>query len=640
MVSSDETEATTTVHTEPGGSEERDAWEPFRVASRNPQVPAYREWWRRNPLNNLRASGKANLWSRFQAEVVEGKTPLQASQGPHTQTLEDLKQVPLPSDLEDDAPSDELWWGTPDPSVYAPGTIHLDKRQIAEEEAKGNITTMARFRERLADAQDWELEVMGQLAQLHAMRHKMMLPMEDGTSVSLWDLYKYVRCNPQLEALAARGINSVEAGDGMTREDRIRLLEEVAPWTLDPEAETMQLPDRVAMGLPWGLLSSAPYYSRRPTRWLKGLDGRQDFAYGAYVHEQQASDVLGPKWAGRGAAEVLGSGEYFDDLLAAGPLVGLTLMAITSRQLPLEEAASAWGERLAQHMDRMQSSLEAGPSSSSPAAADKPCCGGGGGGGGGGAVTIPRPAFGPIDVSREKLRELAGLFDRGRLAEQTALLDEDGRELRRGAAILITAAPGGGVMVQAISPGKVREQEHYLLGAVTDARLTAALFDMFLHPQRGLNPGFAFSAGYQSLWFVNGFKSFNSDNNPNVRRAGDPGPAAPRLPRRGRGAVWALPPPGRDPSEAAPELVRGVKRRVMYNQVHEAFAAAWDAAGEVEAQEGMDEGDLALARRAAAEGALRRSLGGLGLNVQGLLLGPPPPEELDLASTAAPLQVP
>lgn len=91
--SGDETEATTTVHTEPGDTDEdRDAYEPFRVASRNPQVPAYRAWWRSNPLNNLRGARKANLWRRFQAEVVEGKSPLEAAKGDHTRTLEDLKQ--------------------------------------------------------------------------------------------------------------------------------------------------------------------------------------------------------------------------------------------------------------------------------------------------------------------------------------------------------------------------------------------------------------------------------------------------------------------------------------------------------------------------------------------------------------------
>jgi hypothetical protein len=29
---------------------------------------------------------------------------------------------PLP-----DVPSDELWWGEPDPAVYGPGTNHLSK---------------------------------------------------------------------------------------------------------------------------------------------------------------------------------------------------------------------------------------------------------------------------------------------------------------------------------------------------------------------------------------------------------------------------------------------------------------------------------------------------------------------------------
>ncbi|KIY99503.1 hypothetical protein MNEG_8456 [Monoraphidium neglectum] len=595
MVSSDETEATTSVHTEPGLSDERDAYEPFRVASRNPLVPAYREWWRRNPLNNLRASGKANLWRRFQAEVVDGKTPLEAAQGDHTRTLEDLKRFVLPSDMEEvgedgrEPPSDEMWWGTPDPAIYKEGTLHLERQQIDEECEKGNIITMQRFREKLKDAKDWEIEVMRQLVQLHHLKHKVLLPCEDGTSISFWDLYKYVHCNPQLEALAARGVNSVDAAQGLTREDRIRLLEEVAPWQLDPEADSLRLPDRVTMGLPWGLLADAPYYSRRPTRWLKGLDGRKDFAYGLYVHEQHAAETLGPKWAGKAAEEVLADESYFDDLISAGPLVGMTLLAVTSRELPLEEATSAWTQRLEQHMDRLQSSKGAGPSNSpSSSGGDaggvgggkdvaplKPCCAAKAGRAAEAAAAaaaaagglIPRPVFGPVEDSRAKLAEVARLFDRERLAKQTALLDSTGANLREGSSILLSASPGGAVMVQAISPGKVREQRHYLLGAIADERLSAALFDLFLHPDRALDPAFAYKAAYQSLWYVNGFKSYNADNNPNVRAGSDPAPRVPRLPRRGRGAVWALPAPGEDPEAAAPGLVGGVKRRVMYHQV-------------------------------------------------------------------------
>jgi hypothetical protein len=51
-------------------------------------------------------------------------------------------------------------------------------------------------------------------------------------------------------------------------------------------------------------------------------------------------------------------------------------------------------------------------------------------------------------------------------------------------------------------------------------------------------------------------------------RAADAPPRPPiRLPRRGRGARWDLPPAGQDPREAAPELVGGVKQAVAFWQV-------------------------------------------------------------------------
>jgi len=45
-------------------------------------------------------------------------------------------------------------------------------------------------------------------------------------------------------------------------EDRIKLIEDIAPWTLDPEAETLRVPARVTLAMPMGLLGAAPYYSR------------------------------------------------------------------------------------------------------------------------------------------------------------------------------------------------------------------------------------------------------------------------------------------------------------------------------------------------------------------------------------------
>jgi hypothetical protein len=59
----------------------------------------------------------------------------------------------------DDVPSDELWWGEPDPKIYAPGTLKLDKKQLEEEVAKGNVVTLAAFREALDKADAREIDV-------------------------------------------------------------------------------------------------------------------------------------------------------------------------------------------------------------------------------------------------------------------------------------------------------------------------------------------------------------------------------------------------------------------------------------------------------------------------------------------------
>lgn len=128
-------------------------------------------------------------------------------------------------------------------------------------------------------------------------------------------------------------------------------------------------------------------------------------------------------------------------------------------------------------MDRLQSSLEAGPSGSSSsssltqsnpvngkstdqktaARATESCCSGGSrnsssngssSSSGGGGDLVPRPTFGPIEVSREKLQELTGLFDRQRLEEHSRLLDGKGENLREGVSILLSAAPNGALLVQ------------------------------------------------------------------------------------------------------------------------------------------------------------------------------------------------
>jgi len=33
------------------------------------------------------------------------------------------------------------------------------------------------------------------------------------------------------------------------------------------------------------LVAQGDVWKRRPTRWLKGMDGKRDFRYGVYIHE-------------------------------------------------------------------------------------------------------------------------------------------------------------------------------------------------------------------------------------------------------------------------------------------------------------------------------------------------------------------
>lgn len=122
------------------------------------------------------------------------------------------------------------------------------------------------------------------------------------------------------------------------REDRLRRIAEVTPWALQPDATQMQLTPQQEAKLPWGLVATADHWRRKPTRWLKGLDGIRDFAYGLYVHEDDTAKLLGPKWAGLPAKQVLGDPQYYKDVLEAGPLVGMTMMAIVSKPLNLNQA--------------------------------------------------------------------------------------------------------------------------------------------------------------------------------------------------------------------------------------------------------------------------------------------------------------
>lgn len=70
---------------------------------------------------------------------------------------------------------------------------------------------------------------------------------------------------------------------------------------------------------------------------LQGFGGQRDFYYGVYVHEEAAQQLMGDKWGGRNPSEVLSDKAFYREALGLAPNMGMTLLAVASRPLPLDE---------------------------------------------------------------------------------------------------------------------------------------------------------------------------------------------------------------------------------------------------------------------------------------------------------------
>lgn len=115
-------------------------------------------------------------------------------------------------------PSDEAWFGTPDPAIYAQGTNHLNKQQLAEEVAKGNVVTLHQLKQHLSTATPEQLEMWEQVLAVQHLKERAFLDLPDGQGrVSVWDLLTYVRNNPELKALVNKDPNMVLPKEGMTK---------------------------------------------------------------------------------------------------------------------------------------------------------------------------------------------------------------------------------------------------------------------------------------------------------------------------------------------------------------------------------------------------------------------------------------
>ncbi len=90
----------------------------------------------------------------------------------------------------------------------------------------------------------------------------------------------------------------------------------------------------------------------------------------------------------------------------------------------------------------------------------------------------------------------------------------------------------------AVSPGVLREQESYVLGALHSPQVTEAFVSLFANPETSIDPAFSLGAGASLLAIANGFRTKNANRNPNVRTPHDP---LPEPVEPGRRPKWALP---------------------------------------------------------------------------------------------------
>lgn len=90
------------------------------------------------------------------------------------------------------------------------------------------------------------------------------------------------------------------------------------------------------------------------------------------------------------------------------------------------------------------------------------------------------------------------------------LASEDGRKLLRGTHVLLTTTPKGGLTVEAITPGTLRDREQFLIANLPSHHVAYRVLDAFLGPS-AFDPLARFDIGAALLFFANGFKATLGD---------------------------------------------------------------------------------------------------------------------------------
>lgn len=145
------------------------------------------------------------------------------------------------------------------------------------------------------------------------------------------------------------------------------------------------------------------------------------------------AQLLGPKYGGRDPRVVLGSEEYWHDVLDAGPAMGMTFMLAAARDMPISEA-SRYGDK-------------------------QPAC-----------VLVGTTAHfcllcrilalnlsnrmvqqgASTEAANAHIAALGSCLDAKLLASETRLLTPPGTHVRKGSVLMLTTCPRGGLVMQGV----------------------------------------------------------------------------------------------------------------------------------------------------------------------------------------------
>lgn len=239
-----------------------------------------------------------------------------------------------------------------------------------------------------------------------------------------------------------------------------------------PSAIKMQLPDEEEQKLEldklgWGMQGNKLFG--------KIVPGMQEYAWAIYGNCNNARAVLEKKWAGKDPQKVLSNPTYYQDIIKHAPLMELTLMVKTAKDLSLPKFRREYGERLYRRLE----------------------------------------SYGASAAEGRALADWLGLFHEERLQGLPFMKDN---KVLKGTHMIFSVNLKGELLAEVQDPRELRHRQQFKLGVCENKHISRAVFDIFLGEDAIQQQGKQ-SVGNGLLYALNGFTWYENPRNPRQQPA-------------------------------------------------------------------------------------------------------------------------